>query len=268
MVVGAVQDLYGGFMQEAHSRFGQILKELDKRDYSASLRWRAYNEYGIFLLKTGDAKSAIKALSRSKEEARSLTAKEMTKSTFDLAFVYSQTGDTAQAISEYKAALALDPQNHDVMLELGSVYRRTKLFAEARELYQKIIAANPKYADAYGNLGNIYLDQGDMENAIANYEKFALYSPNKDVAAQNFLNAGFQCVNRGEYEKALALYKRALELTPANPLAYVDIGWAKLKLGKTAEAIEAFDKALQLKPTKQVADYAREGLKDARARKN
>jgi len=154
------------------------------------------------------------------------------------------------------------------MLELGSMYRRLKLFAEARELYQKIIAANPKYAEAYGNLGNIYIDQGDIENAIANYEKFALYSTKKDVAAQNFLNAGFECVNRGEHEKALALYERALELTPANPLAYADIGWAKLKLGKTEEAIDAFDKALQLKPTKQVAEYARQGLKEARARKN
>ncbi len=70
------------------------------------------------------------------------------------------------------------------MLELGSIYRRSKLFGEARELYEKIIAVNPKYAGAYGNLGNVYLDQGDIENAIANYEKFALYSAKKDLAAQ------------------------------------------------------------------------------------
>jgi len=154
------------------------------------------------------------------------------------------------------------------MLELGSIYRRSKLFGEARELYEKIIAVNPKYAGAYGNLGNVYLDQGDIENAIANYEKFALYSAKKDLAAQNFLNAGFEYATRSEHEKALALYKRALELTPVNPLAYADVGWSKLKLGKTQEAIDAFEKALELKPTKQVDEYARKGLKEARTRKH
>lgn len=267
MIVGAVEDLYGGFLGEARGRFQRIMSELEKRDYSAQLRWMAYDEFGKFLLKTGDAKGAIKALSRSQEEARGLTAREMAKSTFDLAFVYAQTGDTAAAINEYKAALALDPQNYDVMLELGSMYRRAKLFKEARELYERIIAGNPKYAEAYGNLGNVYVDQGDIESAVVNYEKFAFLSANKDLAAQNFLNAGFEYAARGEYEKALPLYLRALELTPANPLAYADIGWSKLKLGKTQESIDAFEKALKLKPTKQVQEYARKGLEEARARK-
>ena len=44
----------------------------------------------------------------------------------------------------------------------------------------------------------------------------------KADAAKNFLNAGFMYYGKNEYEKALALYKRALEITPDNPLAYTD----------------------------------------------
>jgi tetratricopeptide (TPR) repeat protein len=65
----------------------------------------------------------------------------------------------------------------------------------------------------------------------------------------------------------LALYNRALEITPDNPIAYIDIGWAKLGLGQAAEAIQAFERALKLNPPKIVADYARKGLKEARSRK-
>lgn len=267
MIIGAVQDAYGGYVDEARGRFEKIRRELEKRDYSPQLRWQAYNQHGMFLLKTGDKDEAFKALIQSKTEAKALKTKEQVKSTFDLAFAYSQAGEINEAIKEYKAALALDPQNPDVMLELGSVYRRAKLFAEARELYEKLIAADPNNARAYGNLGNVYLDEGNIEAAVANYEKAAARSSDKEAAAQNFLNAGFQSAARGNYEKAIALYRRALELTPDNPLAYTDIGWSLLGMGKTQEAIEAFEKALKLNPSKEVTEYTRKGLSEARGKK-
>jgi tetratricopeptide (TPR) repeat protein len=267
MIVGAIQDAYGGNVDEARGRFEKIKREIEKRDYSPHLRRQAYNQYGMFLLKTGVKDEAIKALIQSKVEAKALTTKEQVTSTFDLAFAYAHTGDINEAIKEYKAALALDPQNMDVMLELGSAYRRAKLFAEARELYEKLIAANPNNASAYGNLGNVDMDEGNIEAAVANYEKAAVHSSDKEAASKNFLNAGFQYAARGSYEKALALYLRALEISPDNPLAYTDIGWSMLGMGKTQEAIEAFEKALRLDPPQEVKEYARKGLKEARAKK-
>ncbi len=267
MVVGAIQDAYGGNVDEARGRFKKIKSEIEKRDYSTHLRWQAYNQYGMFLLRTGDKDEALKALIQSKVEAKALTTKEQVKSTFDLAFAYSQAGEINEAIKEYKAALALDPQNLDVMLELGSAYRRAKLFAEARELYDKLIAADPDNTRAYGNLGNVYLDEGNIEEAVANYEKMAARSSDKEAAAKNFLNAGFQYAVRGSYEKALALYRRALEISPDNSLAYTDIGWSLLGMGKTQEAIKAFEQALELNPSPEVKEYARKGLNSARDKK-
>ena len=265
MLIGAIQDAYGGFLDEARGRFRKIMREMEKRTYSPHLRWQVQNEYGMFLLRSGDKDGAFKALLRSKEEAAALTDKERYKSTFDLAFAYSLTGELDKSIKEYRAALALDPQSQDVLLELGSVYRRAKLFTEARELYEKLLAANPKHAEAHGNLGNVYLDQGEVEAAVAAYEKYAALSNEKEKAAQNFLNAGFRHGANGNHEKALALYRRALEVTPDNPLAYTDIGWSLLKLGKKQEAVEAFEMALKLKPKGEVKEYARQGLAEAKA---
>jgi tetratricopeptide (TPR) repeat protein len=78
---------------------------------------------------------------------------------------------------------------------------------------------------------------------------------------------GFRYYNKNQYEKALALYRRAVELTLDNPLAHADIGWAKLGLGQTAEAIQAFEKALRLNPPEEVAEFARKGLDEARQKK-
>lgn len=267
MIVGALQDAYGGYLDEARGRFRKIMSEMEKRTYSPRLRWQAQNEYGKFLLMAGDKKGAVQALARSKEEAKALTGKEQFKSGLDLALAYSEAGELDMAIKEYQAALALDPASYDAMLGLGSAYRRAKLFPEALALYRKIIAENPSYAAAYANLGNLHLEQGEIEAAVAAYEKFAAHSDDKATVAQNFLNAGFRHGAAGNHEKALALYYRALEVTPDNPLAYTDIGWSLLKLGKREEAVAAFEKALKLKPKGEVKEYARKGLAEARGKR-
>ena len=266
-ILAAVEDLYGGYLQEARSRYEQIARDVEKYDYSQNLRWQAYDGYGKALLTTGDKKKAFDILARAVEEAKLLGLKETVQSIRSLAAAYAEAGNFAEAVNQYKAALAFEPRNYDVMLELGSTYRRAKLFNDARATYEKVIVADPQNANAYGDLGNVYLDQGDIEKAVALYERFASYSDDKEAAAKNFLVAGFKYHEKKDYGGALALYNRALLITPDNPLAYADIGWTKLEIGQTQEAIEAFEKALTLNPSKEVKEYARKGLKEARAKK-
>ncbi|HLG16915.1 MAG TPA: tetratricopeptide repeat protein [Blastocatellia bacterium] len=266
-LLGAVQDVGGGFYGEAMSRFSRIIPEMEKRNYRPRPRWLAYDTYARALIGKGDPQAAIKALKVAIEEAKQLTAVELVKSTSRLADIYDHTGNLAEAIEEYKTALAADPKNHQVMLDLGSVYRRSKRFAEARELYDRVLAGDPANANAHMNLGNLYGDQGNLDAAVAEFEKHAALSDDRELAARNFLNAGFRYYDRGDYERALALYNRALQLTPDNALAFTDIGWATLALGRTQEAIAAFEKALKLKPAKDVKEYAGRGLKEARSKK-
>lgn len=267
MLVSAIQDLGGGYVGEARGKYERIVREIEKIEYSPKLRWKVYEGYGKALLATGDKKGAVKALARAVEEAKPLSSKELAETICKLGFAYEEIGDLPAAISQYKAALAIQPRDSDVMLDLGSAYRRAKLYKEARETYEAIIANDPRNADAYLNLGNVYLDQGEVDKAVSLYDKFAVYSNNKEAAAKNLLNAGFRYYDRKEYAKALTLYERALELTPQNALAFTDIGWTKLALGQKAEAIQAFERALKLNPPEQVKEYARKGLKEAHANK-
>jgi tetratricopeptide (TPR) repeat protein len=267
MLLGAMQDLHGGYSQEAHSKYERAIREIEKYDYSQRLRWSAYDGYGLALLAIGNGNKAITMLSQAIEESKTLTIKETVESTLHLALAYEQSGMFVEAINQYKAALAVKPKDEAIMLILGSAYRKAKLFNESREIYGRIIADDSRNANAHKNLGNVYLDQGDIETAVGLYEKYAEYTNNKEDAAQNFLNAGFRYYDKNEYQEALMLYKRALEITPDNPTAYIDIGWAKLALGQTAEAIQAFEKALKLNPSKTVLDYARQGLKEARSKR-
>jgi tetratricopeptide (TPR) repeat protein len=266
MILVSIQDLYGGSPQEAEDRYVQIIKEVEKFEYPPKLCWMAYNGYGLALLETGEKINAFTILLRAIEEARKLAPREVKESTLNLARAYMETRRYFQAIEQYKAALSIEPKNSDISRDLASAYRQAQLYDDAIVILEKIIAENPNYKDAYKNLGNVYLNKREYDKALALYEKYAGLTTDRNEIAQNFLNVGFIYYDQKEYEKALKLYNRALEITPDNPLVYIDIGWALLSLGRYQESITAFEKGLSLNPEKQIREYAKQGLKEAKSK--
>lgn len=263
-VLAAMQDVEGGFYDEAMSRYEKIIPDVEKYDYKPMLRWQAYNGYGRALFATGERDKAIIALKRAIEEAKKLSSKEIIESTENLALAYAQIGNLTESINQLNAALDLDKGNQDILVTLGSVYRRAKAFDKAQAIYEKMLASDSRNVIAYQNLGNVYLDQGELEKALAVFEKYTLYSKDKVTAARNIILVGYQYYRKKDYERSLALYDRALAITPDNPMAYTDIGWSMLGMGRTQKAIDAFEKALALNPPEDLKQYAQAGLKQAR----
>lgn len=267
VLISASQDLYGGYIGEARSKFERAISEIGKYSYPQKIRWMAFDGYGMTLLATGDKEKCLKTLMQAIDEAKGISPSAISRSTCHLGDAHLEFGDLQQAIKYYKESLIQVPDDFDIMLKLGSAFRQAKQFNEARQIIELVIRAKPEHRQAYRYLGNVFLEQGEIEKAVACYEKNATYTEDKDEAAQNFLNAGFGYFNQNEFEKALTLYNRAAEISPLNPLVHTDIGWAKLRLGQKTEAIQSFEKALKLKPSKPVKEYAQKGLKEAKDKK-
>ena len=62
---------------------------------------------------------------------------------------------------------------------------------------------------------------------------------------------GRQAVSEGQWETAVGLFQEAVEADPKDHAAYNMLGYALRKTGKPKEALEAYNRALGLKP-----DYA------------
>jgi len=86
---------------------------------------------------------------------------------------------------------------------------------------------------------------------------FALFSSSLALPGQEPKDAleihrtGASYYNRGEYEKAIVAYKRAIELNPDSTEAYYHLGMSYSSLGKYKEAVEAYTRAIRIK-----SDYA------------
>jgi tetratricopeptide (TPR) repeat protein len=76
----------------------------------------------------------------------------------------------------------------------------------------------------------------------------ALYERYKDA-----LRRGHVASQRSRYDEALEAYGEAARLAPDRPLPLVSIGSVLVRLGKSTEAVAAFDKALERVPSDEPA---------------
>jgi tetratricopeptide (TPR) repeat protein len=76
----------------------------------------------------------------------------------------------------------------------------------------------------------------------------ALYERYKDA-----LRRGHVAALRSRFDEALAAYGEATRLAPDRPLPLTSIGSVLVRLGKSTEAVAAFDKALEKVPTDEPA---------------
>ncbi len=86
-----------------------------------------------------------------------------------LATIYQTKGDVAGAVNVYEKAIALQPENDGLMVELGNLWRQLGKLAEALKTYEQARRVNPKNAMAHYNLGILYGERGDLaasENAF------------------------------------------------------------------------------------------------------
>jgi len=110
-------------------------------------------------------------------------------------------------------------------------------------------AATPTLsAEDHVDQGMEYHGQGELDKAIAEYEKAIELEPNDADAHRNL---GTAYGEQGKWEESAAAYERAIEIDPDFGEAYGDLAAAYFRLGRIPEALETGEKAIELAP-----DYA------------
>ena len=157
--------------------------------------------------------------------------------------------------SLYRQALAQDPDNVTAMVNLAGKLsthaanfmedgdpRKEPMLLEARNLALKVREVDPGASKVYAILGVCAQQHGHWEEARHNFEELVRIDP-RNPSAYSYLAFYFRVV--GEPEKALALYKKQLELHPkGDDTLFANLGVMYLTLGDNDAAIEWLTKAL------------------------
>ena len=102
-------------------------------------------------------------------------------------------------------------------------------------------------------MGNIYSDKKDYEKAIKLYHQVINKYPNFNVNVYN--NLGYAYYKSNDFDPAEKMYKKAIELDPAHPLAYENLGLLYYMSKKYSECISINKKWLDIYPDDNTAYY-------------
>ena len=96
--------------------------------------------------------------------------------------LYEQSGMLADAIQEYRRALALFPKMPDVQIALGKLYFRSGQTEKAQREFEDLIRGSTEIPEANTWLGIIYYKLGRREDARRQWEKAQAVQPSNPAA--------------------------------------------------------------------------------------
>jgi Flp pilus assembly protein TadD len=158
-------------------------------------------------------------------------------------------------------ATATEASTADEHFRRGNQHAQEGQFEDAIAEYQAALAAAPDHVSAMTNLGVAYYNTGQLEKAIAQYQAALDIAPNDADIHSNLAAAHVQV---GDLDAALQEYQKAVELDPDLAQARFGLGVVYAELGEDAKAIEAFEQfqALDAGQDPMATDLARQYLEE------
>jgi serine/threonine protein kinase/tetratricopeptide (TPR) repeat protein len=157
---------------------------------------------------------------------------------------YLRSGQVEQAAAEFRAALALKPDDFWAYYHLGLCAFRLGRFDEALASYTACVALEPRRADCYYNRAKALDALGHADEAARDDTRALELDPDLAAAA---LNRGILSYNAGRHREAAADFRRALALSPTDRAlrgrALYNLALALHALGDRPTAVDAAEKA-------------------------
>jgi serine/threonine-protein kinase len=172
---------------------------------------------------------------------------------FDLGWALRRAQRWDEALSYYRAALALRPEMAGVHDELGMVLIKAGRRDEAIRYFREAVRLDPKFALAYNNLGSALTEHGETDEAMSHYEKAIRLDPQRSAFAHS--NLGILLQGKGRLDEAIGHFQDAirLDLNLAGP--HNNLGNVLRQKGRLDEAIGHFQEVVRLDPNLTAARY-------------
>ena len=128
-------------------------------------------------------------------------------------------------------------------IKLGDALGRKSRYVESIALFEQGLAVYPlREAGVHNTLGSLYRNRGQLDKALQEYGKALQIQPDYVPALQNM---GIVYSQKGELDRALTYLKKLSEIQPENPDNHYNISCIYARQKKTAEATAWLDRAVK-----------------------
>ena len=166
---------------------------------------------------------------------------------YDMGVDYLKSGNSAMAVRELQAALAIDEAQPRVHHALAEAYRVTGHFTESESHLTRALVLNPTFQGARLSLSALYIQLERYEDAIRESQKL-VSDPTFASPWRALTNVGWAQFKLGRVPEARETYVRALSMKSDYWPTLLNLGILESQAGNRAVAIETFSKVLAAKP--------------------
>ncbi len=174
---------------------------------------------------------------------------------FSMGKTLNSIGKSKKAVEAIKKAISLDP-HYAVYYntELANAYQNLGQYDEAIVCLKKTLAMNPSWIQANFRLAINYClawgitqskDPSMLDRASKIAEKLAV---NDDSSGYGYFALSIINLYKKQYDKALAYAEKLIALAPESADSYALLATSCNSVGRSDEAIEMVEKAMQLNP--------------------
>ncbi len=181
----------------------------------------------------------------------------------DQAFKLLQSGQIDQARIYLEELLRQNPENPDLLYNLGLCYVNLGQIDRGMEVLQHCLTRAPEHSHACVALGIACQKKGDFSQA-KEFTLRALEADSKNPVALKNLGAIFG--KDGDSLKALYFLRRSFEIEPHDPQTVYGIAFACLELGDIEQAQKHFQKVLEMDAAESLRVLAKNGLREIASR--
>ena len=153
-----------------------------------------------------------------------------------------QTGNSDKAVELMENAININPQV-DYYKALGEIYTARNMKPEIINCYQRALAIAPNDSQLLYTVGMMFFKENLFEDALKCFQMTQSADPNHPEI--NYVLA-LSLHNLGYLDDAAKYYNKTIELQPGNGGAYNNLGIINYTKNKLKEAIFCFEKALSL----------------------
>lgn len=148
---------------------------------------------------------------------------------------YNNNEDLTRKEAELRVALLMDPENLEILKELGALVYYKRKCKNAKVIYQKLTELEPENGDNYAFLGFLNYELEEYEEAITNFTKAVSLIENPYFV---YFLLGNACSRTGKIMDAIKCYDLAI-------FGDIDIYTIHVEFAKKYEDMGRFKKALQ-----------------------
>ncbi len=159
-----------------------------------------------------------------------------------LGMALERMGHIHKALVTYERAFELDPDDPELLINLGLIAWNLKQNDGAARMFSLYIDASPDSPLGYNNLGSVLCDMGRPEEAIDTLRNAIFRMPEESILWNALATV---LAEEGRAEESLVFYNESVRLDPNFARLHHNLGYAYAHLGLLEESLAAYDHGLK-----------------------